>query len=263
MTPGLATPGAQSEFVLESRTGTIWFNNQIGKLDQAEHTYQTRGTILMPASPTSAAATLLVSNKIQVKQVLTMRTIRCRSSFLSGSRLVIKFWLALILGTVTIAAGLTYLKLHRGAQTISYPPPAPKTKPPLIEYQNTQPDTDEKRVEISANVVTFHVKESKADKENEVMMRLKNTGEGPLELSLKHSSCTCAKIYLDSQLVTMTDHLVKIPAGQSALLKLIYKPKFDPNRVNGDKLRITATFAHNDERYNDDLHFEIVTDVKQ
>lgn len=73
MSPNLATPGAQSEFALESRTGAILFNNQIGKLDQAEHVYQTRGTILMPATGNMGPSTLLVTNKITVKQALTLR----------------------------------------------------------------------------------------------------------------------------------------------------------------------------------------------
>jgi len=73
MTPGMSAVGTTSEFTLVSRTGTIWFNNQIGKMDQAEHVYQTQGTILMPATATSAAATLQVTNRIQVKQTLSMR----------------------------------------------------------------------------------------------------------------------------------------------------------------------------------------------
>ncbi|HQR06983.1 MAG TPA: DUF6263 family protein [Gemmatales bacterium] len=73
MTPGMSAAGTQSEFTLVSRTGTIWFNNQTGKLDQAEHVYQTQGNILMPATATSAAATLQVTNRIQVKQTLSMR----------------------------------------------------------------------------------------------------------------------------------------------------------------------------------------------
>lgn len=73
MTPNLATPGTQSEFVLESRKGTILFNQQAGKLDQAEHAYQTRGTILVPGSANAAPATLLVSNRIVVTQKLTTK----------------------------------------------------------------------------------------------------------------------------------------------------------------------------------------------
>ena len=176
---------------------------------------------------------------------------------------MLKFWLALILGTIGIATGLTYLKLHRGAQTISYPPPAAKTKTPIIEFLTSETESADRKMEVSANVVTFNIKESAADKENQVSFNLKNAGEGILELSLIHSSCTCAEIYIDKQRITNTEHLAKIAPGQTALVKLVYKPKYDPKKEGGDKTRITVTFRHNDDRYSDNLHFEIVTAVKQ
>lgn len=175
---------------------------------------------------------------------------------------MLKFWLALILGTIGIAAGLTYLKLHRGAQTISYPPVAAKTKSPAIEFSTIKPNSDDNKMEISANVVMFNVKESLADAENEVSCQLKNSGEGTLELSLKHASCTCIEIYFDKQRVTMTEHQVKIAPGQTAVVRLLYKPKLEPGTLADGRSRITATFEHNDERYNDNIHFEIVTRIK-
>ena len=70
-TPGLTTPGSQSEFLLDNRTGTILFNQKAGKLDQAEHNYQTRGQIIVPATtPGSQPTALLVVNRINVKQYL-------------------------------------------------------------------------------------------------------------------------------------------------------------------------------------------------
>lgn len=68
---GLATPGTQTEFVMDSRSGVIYFNQKLGKLDQAEHNYQTRGQILVPATTVgSQPTTLLVINRINVKQSL-------------------------------------------------------------------------------------------------------------------------------------------------------------------------------------------------
>lgn len=178
---------------------------------------------------------------------------------------MIKFWLALILGTVSISAGLTYLKLYRGAQTISYPPPAPKTKPPAIEFLPVKSNTDEVQMDISANVVTFKVKESKADRPNEVSFKINNTGEGQLNLSLQPSSGTGGDVdvYVDQQKLTLTDHRAKVLPGKTALVQMIYTPKYSPEKGTGDKTRITATFQHNDERYNDNFHFEIETVVKR
>lgn len=176
---------------------------------------------------------------------------------------MIKFWLALILGTITISAGLTYLKLHRGAQTISYPPPAPKSKPPAIEFLPMKADTEDVKMEISANVVTFKVKESKADKPTEVSFKISNSGEGQLELSLQPSSNPSPDIYVDDQRVTPTDHQTKVLPGKTAVVRLIYIPKYDALKGTNDKTRITATFGHNDVRYSDNLHFEIETVVKR
>lgn len=176
---------------------------------------------------------------------------------------MIKFWLALILGTITISAGLTYLKLHRGAQSIPYPPPAPKTKPPAIEFLHSKADTDEVKMEISANVVTFKVKESKSDRANEVGFIVNNTGEGELVLDLRGASSTNADIYFDQQKVTLTDHTVKVPPGKSANVRIIYTPTYDPEKGTGGKTKITTSFEHNDVRYSDNLHFEIETEVKR
>lgn len=174
---------------------------------------------------------------------------------------MLKFWLALILGTIGISAGLTYLKLHRGAQMIEYPPPAPKAKKPSIEFLPVRPDTEKSRMEISANLVLFHVKDAVADVENEVAFKIKNNGEGTLELSYKDKTCTCADIYIDNQRISGTSHNTKLESGQSALVKLVFKPKYDAQKAN-EKTRIRATFVHNDERYSDYLQFEIVTTVK-
>lgn len=71
--PGMASVGSQTEFIMEQRTGTIYFNNKIGKLDNAEQTYQTRGTILVPATLNAPQTILHVINKIQVKQTLSAK----------------------------------------------------------------------------------------------------------------------------------------------------------------------------------------------
>lgn len=66
-----ATPGVQTNFSLESRTGTLYFNAQTGKLEQAEHAFQTQGTILVPATPSSPPLNVIVLNRVVVKQTVT------------------------------------------------------------------------------------------------------------------------------------------------------------------------------------------------
>jgi hypothetical protein len=69
-----ATPGTNAEFVLESRTGTIWFNADKGKLEHADHTWQTRGTIqIAPPHPGALPTNVLVTNKVIVSQKVTLK----------------------------------------------------------------------------------------------------------------------------------------------------------------------------------------------
>ncbi|HMO35121.1 MAG TPA: DUF6263 family protein [Gemmatales bacterium] len=73
MNTAMVQPGSQSNFVMDSRTGTILFNTQAGKMEAAEHQYQTRGTITIPATLTSAPTVMQVTNKIQVKQTVSLK----------------------------------------------------------------------------------------------------------------------------------------------------------------------------------------------
>lgn len=73
MNTAMVAPGSQSTFYLDNRTGTILFNNQTGKMEQAEHQYQTRGTITIPATATSGPSIVQVANKITVKQTISMK----------------------------------------------------------------------------------------------------------------------------------------------------------------------------------------------
>jgi hypothetical protein len=73
MNTAMVAPGSQSTFYLDNRTGTILFNNQTGKAESVEHLYQTRGTITIPATPTTGPSIMQVVNKITVKQTITLK----------------------------------------------------------------------------------------------------------------------------------------------------------------------------------------------
>jgi hypothetical protein len=92
---------------------------------------------------------------------------------------------------------------------------------------------------------------------------VRNTGKAELELSLLNKSCSCAEIYVDDRKITLTDHSSKIAPGKTSTVKLVYRPKQGqlPENV-GDKARIRATFNHNDDRFDGNIHFEIITEIK-
>jgi hypothetical protein len=70
------TPGAKTNFALDSRTGYILFNAQIGKMEQAEHVYQTQGLITIPSDVANALQNINVTTRVTVKQSLTGRSPR-------------------------------------------------------------------------------------------------------------------------------------------------------------------------------------------
>lgn len=176
---------------------------------------------------------------------------------------MLKFWAALILGTIGISAGLTYLKLYRGAQTQAAPPPAVQTQQAHAEFIADTTPGNIARMEISGSTVTFQVNESIVDQEYSIPFQVRNTGKAELELSLLNKSCSCAEIFVDDRKITLTDHSSKIAPGKTSTVKLVYRPKQAqlPQQA-GDKARIRATFNHNDDRFDGNIHFEIVTEIK-
>ncbi len=176
-----------------------------------------------------------------------------------------KFWAALILGTIGISAFVTYLNLFKEAQTLEVAPLPPKTEPPLIEFGDLLPRKDnvEVKQEISANVLLVQMGTTYLNEEQEVGIKLNNVGKGPLELTLLTKSCGCSRVLFNDKEVTNTDHTVKIEPGGGGILRLTWKPeKRDVMVGPQESFRIRATFVHNDERYSDNLHFEVSTVVK-
>ena len=176
---------------------------------------------------------------------------------------MLKFWAALILGTIGIATGLTYLKLYRGAQTQELPPVAKQTLQAHAEFIADNTPGNMTRMEVSGSIVTFQVKESIIDQEYTVPFKVRNTGQADLDLSLLNKSCSCADIYIEDKRITLTDHSSKVAPGKTATVKLVYRPKKEQlPQQSGDKARIRATFNHNDDRFDGNIHFEIVTEIK-
>jgi hypothetical protein len=173
-----------------------------------------------------------------------------------------KFWLPLILGTIGVSAFLTYLNLYKGAQTLSFPPVA--TKSAVFGRLDIGAGVSLKgkpapHVEQLANVVEVDGGVSYVGERSDAAITIRNTGQGPLELSLLEKSCTCANIFVDDKEVTPTDHVVTLAPGKSAILRMSWKPEV---RNSGEHSRIRARFEHNDPRYNDNFIFEIVSNIK-
>jgi hypothetical protein len=174
-----------------------------------------------------------------------------------------KFWIPLIFGTIAVSAFLTYLNLYKGAQTLTVPPPPPPSAPAKLEF-GSEPvkigDTPAAKLNIQANVVELDAGICYVGESPTVGVEFKNTGEGPLELALEDfGNCDCASFYLDKKELTKTDPRFTIPPGKSATFKLTFKPQI---RHVAEIFRTRASMSHNDQRFNDRIHIELVANVK-
>jgi hypothetical protein len=175
-----------------------------------------------------------------------------------------KFWLALILGTIGISAGLTFLNLYKGAQTLSYPPPAPPVKPSRIKFVEVRQAKPEMQTLIRANAITFQVGDTEQGDRHEAQIRFSNAGQADLILTFKDSSSNKEgqgplDVVINDTRITGTNPRFTLPPGGSALLKLTWAPGrgdvMPPDART--KARAFVRFEHNDDRYIDDLIFEI------
>src|SRR5262245_49899389 len=121
-----------------------------------------------------------------------------------------KFWIPLIFGTIAVSAFLTYLNLYKGAQTLPVSSPPPAATPGKLEFEPVNGNAA--GVNLVANVVELDAGVSYVGESKSVGIRLKNIGEGPLELVMEDfGGCDCATYYIDKKEITKTDPKVTIP----------------------------------------------------
>jgi hypothetical protein len=173
-----------------------------------------------------------------------------------------KFWLPLILGTIAVSAFLTYLNLYKGAQTLAVPAAPPAAVPGKLEFGGEAVSINGKQaaVNLVANVVELDAGIAYVGDTTNVGITLKNSGEGALELAMDDfGGCDCATYYFNDKEITKTDPRVTIPPGKSGVLRVAFKPQI---KHVTEQFRNRASFNHNDPRFNDKIHIEIISRVK-
>src|SRR4051794_38812354 len=104
-----------------------------------------------------------------------------------------RFWFTLILSTVGISAGMTWLVMHQGAQ---FQPPARAASsakaPPRITFESQTGLT------IDANVLEAKTGPSAVGQGYGAVFTFKNEGQGPLDLFLLRKSNGC-EVLLDGK----------------------------------------------------------------
>jgi hypothetical protein len=163
-----------------------------------------------------------------------------------------RFWLTLIVGTIVISSGLTWLVLHQGAQTLPgvvfVPPPA--GDPPKLVFD---------QVEVISNTIVIDAGNSYVDKESKVEVAFRNEGKGKLEVRLIRTSCGCVHDVGVNDTKLSDGGKIEIPPGGSGKLFFKWAPKKE--QVLEGPIRLTADFLVNDPQpqYLDGFRLELKT----
>lgn len=168
-----------------------------------------------------------------------------------------KFWLSLILGTIVISAGLTYLNLYKGAQTVQYPPLPKKPDPAVIEFVDVKQPVEGATTTVLANAVTVELPEVPVGKRVEGLVRFKNVGKAALTLTLQDATSNI-EVYFNDKRITGTEPRAELPPGQEGAVRLVWAPSREQvTQPEQPKTRALVRFDHNDDRFTDALIFEL------
>jgi hypothetical protein len=163
-----------------------------------------------------------------------------------------KLWVTLIVSTILITAIMTYLVLHRGAQTLAEPGSVEESSlPSRVEFPGGT---------IEGNVLDIDGGASRPGRESSVVVPLKCTGSAPLKLELLRVSCTCANaLFLNDRKLEEGRDPVTLQPGESATLKINWTPKDEQG--GNPAYRFSASFLLNDPRYSHTFRIQITTRI--
>jgi hypothetical protein len=169
-----------------------------------------------------------------------------------------RFWFTLIVSTVAISAGMTWLVMHQGAQI--EPPPARVTVASKVPPQIAFPPAPGLKVE--ANYLEVKAAPSVVGRQYAVEVRFRNQGQGPLELYLFRRGPGCTEVALDGKpLAENGERVVKAP-GSEGTIRVTWSPA--ANHLEGQEgggAHFTCDLQHNDPRLNDTIHIEVISPV--
>ena len=171
-----------------------------------------------------------------------------------------RFWITLVVSTVVISFGLTWLVMHQGQEVLPVlaPTSSAAEEPPIVVFELDKDQATE------ANGVEAKVAESVVGQEREAVVKLKNTGKGPLRLAWHEPpSCGCMELRIDGKAFGATSAPVIKKPGETATIALRWKAEQrhlinQPER--GDS-RFAVELKWNDPRFNANLRMEAVTRV--
>lgn len=164
-----------------------------------------------------------------------------------------KFWSTLCLGTIVISAGMTYLIMHQGAQTLPDDSPAAKELPPS--------EARFKEGQLEGNVLAFNGGESHVGEESVIVVPVECAGDQKLKIELIRISCPCVNgLFFNGKRLELNEAFVLEPK-QKGELRLSWTPNED--QEGNPAYRFSAVFVLNDPQFTPFFRLEVVTHVKK
>jgi hypothetical protein len=162
-----------------------------------------------------------------------------------------KFWLTIILGTVALSFGSTWLVMHQGAQEqVKYSYEPATGEPGEIEFGGPG-----KQV---SNIRTIDVGRVMLGKPQSVEIPFRNTGKGPLTVELIRVSCGCAHdVKIDGDKVEPGHKPVVKAPGQSGTISVAWNTKIDIVAAGGPDFVLSLDLLVNDPQYYEPVRIEI------
>jgi hypothetical protein len=166
----------------------------------------------------------------------------------------LKYWLTLVVATILITAGITWLVMNVGAQGMPNVIEAvgAKAAPPNMVFETHK---------LNSNTLEIDAEKSIVDKVSKVEVAFRNEGEGPLRIQLTRTSCACVHdVSINGQILEPEKTWVEIPAGQRGMLVFSWQPKKE-QLSSGKPLRLSAEFQVNDPQpyFSNGLRLEITS----
>jgi hypothetical protein len=169
-----------------------------------------------------------------------------------------QYWLALVVGTVVITAGLTWLAMNVGAQGMPNVIEASSqiAEPPQVVFES---------VKMVGNTIEIDHGKCKVDKDHAVEVAFRNEGKGTLRIQLTETSCKCVHdIEVNGQRMKQGETWVEVPGGQRGVIRFGWHPKKE--QLASRNLRLSASFLlPNDPQphFSNGLRLEITTEVTE
>lgn len=177
-----------------------------------------------------------------------------------------RFWLTLVLSTIGISAGLTWLSLHQGAQITPGNVKLTDTGelPGEFTFDPKSLDKIAQNVTVQDNVISIATRESAVHQENTLEIKFQNKGKGPLRFSLITASCGCSHAFLNGQELQKGEPGPDVAPNGEGTLKLVWKAQEKHfSEQEGDKgYRFAFEFYFNDTRFSDNLKIEVYSRIK-